>query len=274
MPLPGPRRRRVYNSSRPPMFCLARMLVVPVLAGFLLLPLGVSAQTRRAAPRKPARHTAVPKAEQPQPPPAPPLTPEQMPPVPPQVTYQNGQLTIVAQNSSLRDILTAVGVQTGASLEMPPGAGDERAVVRLGPAAPRDVIAALLQGSNFDYILLGSPGNPNALRRIILSPRGNAPAGPPGMGTGVMGGSSPGNPPGQPPRPFVQSMPPEQVEEPEGEEAPEPVPPPNQVPEEQARPSLPTPQVPGPSQVKTPQQLLQELQRMQQQRPQKPVPPE
>ena len=265
------------------MFRLARMLVVPALAGFLLLPPGVSAQTHRA-PRKHAPHKAVPKSPPPeteaQAPPAPPLTPEQMPPVPPQVTYQNGRLSIVAQNSSLRDILAAVRVQTGASLEMPSGAAGERAVVRLGPGAPRDVLAALLQGSSFDYILLGSLDNPNAVQRIILSTRGGAaPAGAPGMGTGVTGGSSPGNPPAGSARPLVRPMPPEQVEEPEAEEAPEPAPPPNPLPQEQAQPPGPsTPQLPGQPQVKTPQQLLQELQRMQQQqqqqRPQRPVPPD
>jgi len=42
-----------------------------------------------------------------------------MAPVPPQVNYQNAQLTIVATNSTLGDILRAVRKQTGAEIEIP-----------------------------------------------------------------------------------------------------------------------------------------------------------
>ena len=54
-----------------------------------------------------------------------------MPAQPPQVRYSRGQLTIVAENSTLADILAAVRSQTGAQVDVPPSA-TERVVAHLG----------------------------------------------------------------------------------------------------------------------------------------------
>ncbi len=86
--------------------------------------------------------------------------------VPPQVSYQDSQLTIVAPNSTLSDILRAVKKQTGAEIEIP--AAPERVVTRLGPGPARDVVADLLNGSRFNYVLLGSAADDASLTRIVL----------------------------------------------------------------------------------------------------------
>lgn len=86
--------------------------------------------------------------------------------VPPQVTYENNELTIVAPNSTLADILRAVKKLTGAEIDVP--AAPERVVTRLGPGPARDVVADLLNGSRFNYVLLGSPDNLSALSRVVL----------------------------------------------------------------------------------------------------------
>ena len=96
-----------------------------------------------------------------------PKTLEQMPVVPPQVTYQGGQLSITARNSTLGDILRAVHTVTGAEIEMP-GSGNDRVVGSFGPGPSRDVLAALLYGSHFNYVLLGSESDPQALNRVML----------------------------------------------------------------------------------------------------------
>jgi hypothetical protein len=93
-----------------------------------------------------------------------------MPAIPPQVTFQNGLLTIVAQNSTLGDILHAVRSQTGAAVEVPANA-TERVVGHLGPAPARDVLASLLNGSLFNYVMLGSESDASALERVILTPK-------------------------------------------------------------------------------------------------------
>jgi len=120
------------------------------------------------------RHSTTPTpaaAEQPAPPP----TLAQQPASPPQVSFQGGQLTIFAQNSTLGDILKAVRTQTGATIELP-GNASERVVGQFGPAPARDVLASLLNGSHFNYLLLGSPTDPSALDRVILMAKSGAPA--------------------------------------------------------------------------------------------------
>src|SRR5262245_28105961 len=96
---------------------------------------------KKAAPVQQTQ-TQVPSQQQPVPP-APPATPEHGPASPPEVTFRTGQLTIVARNSTLGDVLNAVRSKTGATVEMPP-ASTERVVGQFGPGAPRDVMAQLL----------------------------------------------------------------------------------------------------------------------------------
>jgi hypothetical protein len=86
--------------------------------------------------------------------------------VPPQVTFENNQLTIVAPNSTLADILRAVRKLTGADIEVP--TAPERVITHLGPGPAREVVADLLNGSRFNYVLLGSPDDESALTRVVL----------------------------------------------------------------------------------------------------------
>ena len=95
-----------------------------------------------------------------------PIPLDSMAPVPPQVSYQNEQLTIVAPNSTLGDILRAVRKQTGAEIEVP--SAPERVVTHLGPGPAREIMAELLNGSRFNYVLLGSPSNDALLTRVVL----------------------------------------------------------------------------------------------------------
>jgi hypothetical protein len=92
-----------------------------------------------------------------------------MPANAPQVSYKQGELTIVSRNSTLRDILRAVRDQTGAKFEIPPNA-NERVVGQMGPGPPRDVLAQLLNGSHFNYVILGSPTDSSKLEQVILTP--------------------------------------------------------------------------------------------------------
>jgi len=125
--------------------------IIPVLFSTLLsiLLLGSSQASQRSTAhnnkqkQSPAPQPVVPEGPLPQP------TLDQMPAIPPQVTYQGGQLTIQAQNSTLGDILRAVHAKTGASVDIPSNA-TERVVGRLGPGPAREVLASLLNGSHFN----------------------------------------------------------------------------------------------------------------------------
>lgn len=204
---------------------------------------------------------AEPVADQPQTPPPPPTLAQEQP-VAPQVTYTNGELAIQAPNSTLSQVLRAVQVRTGAAIDIPAGASSERVVANFGPGQPRDVLNALLNGSNFDYVILGVAGNPGAVQKVILTPRLAGTA------------SAQNNPPPQQPaaaEPEESADTGGESEYPGGESQPEGPPHPG------FRRSIP----PGgygpqdnpfdhgdPNVVKTPEQLMQELQQMQQQQQQ------
>jgi len=128
------------------------------------------AQTRRVTRRATKFEVQQAPATPTPPAPAAPLTPAQLPAVPPQVSYQNGQLMILAHNSTLGDILRAVSQQTGVSIDIP-GNATERVVGRMGPGAPRDVLVSLLNGSHFDYVMTGTPQNPASIDRVLLMPK-------------------------------------------------------------------------------------------------------
>jgi hypothetical protein len=194
--------------------------------------------------------------ELPPPPPPPPPTPEQMPANPPQVSYLNGQLTIQSTNATLSSILSAVRQQTGAQIDLPPGTGSERVATRVGPGPARDVIASLLSGSTFDFLILGTPNSPGGVQRVILTPRS----------TGKTGAAGSLNMAGMVQRPAA-SEPDENNTE---EEAETPEPPEQEPPQQPPMTAVPNPpQQPPPDQqgntapkVPTPDQLLQELQGM------------
>jgi len=193
-----------------------------------------------------ATKKAVPELPTAPAPPPPPPTPEQMPAVPPQVHYSQGQLTIVAENSTLADILRAVRAQTGAAVEVPPNA-TERVVTHLGPGPARDVLAALLNGSHFNYVMLGSAAHPDSVDRIILTSKsGGVPETPPPAPVAETNtnNDSQMDEPG-PPAMDIAEQP---VDNPAGDSSSE---------ENQGQPPE------GQQQVKTPEQLLRELQQQQ-----------
>jgi hypothetical protein len=95
---------------------------------------------------------------------------DQIPATPAKVGFQNGLLTISAQNSTLGEILRDVRKLTGATIDIPAGSGaTERVVAHLGPGAPRDVLAVLLNGSSFNYVMIGSNADPTAVASVILT---------------------------------------------------------------------------------------------------------
>jgi hypothetical protein len=100
------------------------------------------------------------------------LTPEQLPPRAPTVAWDGKQLSITSENSTLADILAAVRGRTQASIDIPPGASAERVAAQLGPGPAREVLTSLLSGSNFNYIILASDADEDAIQSVLLTPRG------------------------------------------------------------------------------------------------------
>jgi hypothetical protein len=102
---------------------------------------------------------------------------DQLPAAPPKVVFNNGQLSIAAQNATLGDILREVHKVTGATIDIPPAGANDRVVVALGPGSPRSVLASLLNGTSFNYVMLGSPSDPAAVSEVMLSSRPSGPGG-------------------------------------------------------------------------------------------------
>ena len=101
---------------------------------------------------------------------------DQIPPSPAKVTFQGGLLSISAQNSPLGEILRDVQKLTGASIDIPPGpSANERVVTQIGPGAPRDVLARLLNGSSFNYVMVGSNEDPSAVSSVVLTSKPSTP---------------------------------------------------------------------------------------------------
>ena len=58
---------------------------------------------------------------------------------------------------------------------MPSSANNDRVATTIGPGQPSVVLNTLLNGSKFDYVILGVTGNPGAVQKVILTPRSNTP---------------------------------------------------------------------------------------------------
>ena len=207
--------------------------------------------------------------------PVPQIPLDSMKPVAPQVSFQNGQLTIVAPNSTLGDILRAVQKQTGAEIEIPREAQD-RVATHLGPGPAQDVMSDLLNGSHYNYILLGSSSDQSALTRVVLVAKGAAEspaAGGPSLqeqqALGIVPPPADAQPDAEEPAPDADA---EATEEPADDSANA-----DQAAQE-AEQQQPQQAPDQPAGVKTPQEMLQEMQQrqlqLQQQQPpgQPPIP--
>lgn len=224
--------------------------VVLLCLGFLCAP--GAAETQKKAAKKSLAPQLPPLPSGPTGP-VPQIPLDSIAPVAPQVSYEKGQLTIVASNSTLGDILRAVRKQTGAEIEVPEAR--ERVVTHLGPGPAREVIADLLNGSRFNYVLLGSSDDSNVLTRVVLvqkSPDATA-----AVNMQASGGPSarhpnelaqPGN---QDALPDADAEAPEETADENADQ---------QQPPAEAEQPVANPDQPG---VKTPQQLLQEMQQRQ-----------
>lgn len=283
---------------------MSRRLLIPALLAVASLlwaqtpatPAKAPSKTTKTAAKKKngvkgSKAKAAAKQEPPkvEPPPAPvamaPPTLAQQAPVLPRVTYQGGLLTIDAPNSTLGDILNSVKKLTNASIDGPQSLGD-RVVVHLGPGQPRDVLHALLSGSRFDYVLMGTPQQPNGISKIVLIARAGGPAAPqntaasanprPAQGVRRPGGTQPANTDEENDEEdsadrdenAPQPAPPQQQQQAPNPVVPPPMPPDQNAPQNQEQNPNAQPNQPNPNQPKTPEQLYQELQNLERQRQQ------
>jgi hypothetical protein len=95
------------------------------------------------------------------------MTPEQLPAAAPRVSYRNGVLTVDSANSTLGAILNAIRRQTGAQIDTPPAGSGQRVAGHFS-GSPRQVLSSLLDGSELGYAIIGAPDNPEHVQQVIL----------------------------------------------------------------------------------------------------------
>jgi len=245
-----------------------------VRMGSLALAAAVCLATPGVSQTPPARTPHKVSKKAPLPLPSGPLGPlpqfplDSLPAVAPHVNFEGGLLTIETPNSTLGDVLRAVHSQTLADMDIPSGATD-RVALHLGPGPAREVVATLLNGSRFNYVLLGAPDDPRKLTRVVLVAKAGTdlPGGPKSDAQGAPTDAQAVNaPPSEPPQ---EDMAENNDAQDDNADA---------APEDQAAADQPV-TVPEQNQIKTPQQMLQEMQQrqlqMQQQggQPGQPPPP-
>jgi hypothetical protein len=88
-----------------------------------------------------------------------------------EVSFRQGQLGIRAHKVTLSQVLFAVQQRTGAEVSIAAGAEQETVTVDLAPGPAPEVLARLLNGSKFNFLILSAANDPRQLDRVILSPR-------------------------------------------------------------------------------------------------------
>ena len=148
------------------------------------------------------------------------------------VSFKDGQLTIEADKATLAEVLYQVHMSTGADIAIPAGAERETVMVKAGPGPATQIMASLLNGSHFNFVVVGSEQDQNALRTIILTAKGGeeSPPGPelPAAVSEEVPSEVPAPDDGNatPVAPPVSSIP--QIPLPPDQSAPPPEPPPDQ----------------------------------------------
>jgi hypothetical protein len=87
----------------------------------------------------------------------------------PIVTYENGQLTIVAENVPLSEVMTALHNVMGTEIDLPAGASDDRVWARLGPGPARKVLSDMLSNTDLNYVIQGSSRDVDAIQSVVLT---------------------------------------------------------------------------------------------------------
>lgn len=99
------------------------------------------------------------------------LDPDARLPTPPEVTYLNE--SIGAHNAPLADALEAVADKAGAAIDITPPAGLEKIVEHTAQELANDLLSRLLNGSQFDFVVVGLSEPPYHPTRILLMLRGS-----------------------------------------------------------------------------------------------------
>ena len=100
------------------------------------------------------------------------------PATPPIAELTNGKLTIRANGQDLFSVLDAVRSVTGITVDMPVSQSPDPVFMNAGPLSTQDVLMALLEGTKYNYVIVGSEKDSQLVTRLVLSEQNNKPATP------------------------------------------------------------------------------------------------
>lgn len=159
----------------------------------------------------------------------------------------------------MADVIAGLRQTLGIPIEVEGGPTGERIAAQIGPAPVRSVLLSLFDGSKYDYFILGSASDPQMVSKVILTPKS-------GGSTTQTAGPAPAPANTEPSEDIEQQEEPEQPEEENPGSAP--------TQENTPRQQQPEVQESNPNNVKTPEQLLEELKQMEKQKQQQQQPDE
>lgn len=90
----------------------------------------------------------------------------------------SGGLTIRANGQDFASVLDSVRAVTGIAIEMPGEIESDPVFMNLGPVSTKEALMALLEGTKYNYVIVGSSQDAQAVTRLILSSRSSAGATP------------------------------------------------------------------------------------------------
>jgi hypothetical protein len=89
----------------------------------------------------------------------------------PEITYEDGQLTIIAENVPISEIMKKLHALLGLEVDLPVETANERMWVRLGPGPPRKVVSDMLSTTELNYVIQGSEDDSDGIQTVSLSAR-------------------------------------------------------------------------------------------------------
>jgi hypothetical protein len=100
-----------------------------------------------------------------------PQLPGQLQAKPLQIIYEDGELTIDADNVPLSEILSQVRKILGADIQIPPGVAEQRMWVQFGPGPARRILRDLLDITDLDYVIQASETDQDGVLSVSLTAR-------------------------------------------------------------------------------------------------------
>ncbi len=90
----------------------------------------------------------------------------------PALSYNGSTLSLTAENQTFAQIMGLLQQQTGLQYELPGElSGVRLPLVEIKNLSVKDALLKVLEGSNYDYILVAEPNQPGQVRRLLVTGR-------------------------------------------------------------------------------------------------------